>query len=93
MIVYLKHIWESEKKCPFTKIKIKICSPIILKKFVDSKKCLLSQKMLMNMKLVHIFKKIVNKTNVHDFFEKNKKLKKNVCRFEKLFTDSKVFYV
>ena len=31
-------------------------------------------------------------TNVHDF-EKIKNFKKNVCRFKKLFTDSKVFYV
>ena len=45
------------------------------------------------MKPVHAFKKIVNNTNVHDFFEKIKNFKKNVCRFEKLFTDSKVFYV
>ena len=45
------------------------------------------------MKPVHAFKKIVNNTNVHDFFEKNKIFKKNVCPFEKLFTDSKVFYV
>ena len=64
-----------------------------LKKVHRFKKCLLSQKILMNMKPVHAFKKIVNNTNVHDFFEKNKIFKKNVCPFEKLFTDSKVFYV
>ena len=36
------------------------------------------------MKPVHTFKKIVNNTNVHDFFEKNKIFKK------KMFVHSKI---
>ena len=46
--------------------------------------------MLMNMKPLHTFKKIVNKTNVHDFFEKikNKKMvviSKNCSLIQKYF--------
>ena len=65
----------------FTKIKINICFlkfvPQFFKKVHIFKKCLLSEKMLMNSKPVHTLKKI-KQTNVHDFVEKIKKFKKNL---------------
>ena len=37
----------------------------------------------MNSKPVHTFKKIVNKTNVHDFFEKIKNFKRKCLSIQK----------